>query len=64
VQPEALAVHAGDNVADATPTVEPTVKQAQLGLGRWHERESDGGAEEAGAVIGHEESLRLTKHRR
>jgi hypothetical protein len=38
---------------DTAPTVEPLVQQPQLGLGRRHEREADGGAEEAGALVGH-----------
>jgi hypothetical protein len=46
VQPEALAVHTGDHVADAAPRVEPSVEQSQLGLAGRHEREADGGAEE------------------
>ena len=47
----ALAVHPDDDVTDAAPGVEPAVKQAQLGLHRRHEREPDGGAEEAGAGV-------------
>jgi hypothetical protein len=33
--------------------VEPSVKQSQLRLGRRHEREAEGGAEEAGSRVGH-----------
>jgi hypothetical protein len=34
------------------------VKQAQLGLGRRHEREAHGGAEELGASVGHDSWFR------
>jgi len=57
VQPVTLAVHAGDNVAHAAPAVEPAVQHAQLGLGRRHEREAHGGAEEAGALVEHAQSV-------
>jgi hypothetical protein len=40
-----------DHVADATPRVEPSVDETQLGLGRRHEHETDGGAEEAGTGV-------------
>jgi hypothetical protein len=45
----ALPRHSGDDVADAALCVEPAMDYAQLGLGRRHEREADGGGEEAGA---------------
>jgi hypothetical protein len=37
----ALASHAGDDMADPGPRVEPLVEEPQLGLARWHEREFD-----------------------
>jgi hypothetical protein len=45
----ALALHAGDDVADPAPRIEAAVQELQLGLARRHEREADGGAKEAGA---------------
>ena len=47
----ALACHAGDDVADAGPRVEPAVAKAQLGLKRFKVGEAEGGAEEAGAGV-------------
>jgi len=53
LQIPALPRHAHDDVTDRTPRVEPLVKELQLGRGRRYEREPDGGAEEAGALVGH-----------
>jgi hypothetical protein len=51
VQPVPVSVHSRDHVANAAPGVEALVQHTQLRLGRRHEREADGGAEEAAARI-------------
>jgi len=43
----ALSRHAGDDVADAGPGVEPAVKEAQLGLARFKREEAEGDVQEA-----------------
>jgi len=52
-----LPRHSGDDVADTGTCVHPATQQPQLRLARRQEREPDGGAEEAGAVIEHVESV-------
>jgi hypothetical protein len=53
----ALPRHAGDDVADTGPRVEPAVKQAQLRLAGFQREEAESGAEKPGALIEHGESL-------
>jgi hypothetical protein len=51
LQVPALARHAANDVADAAPRVEPAVDELKLRLGRRHERQADGGAEEGTASV-------------
>ena len=51
------AMEAHGEQSDAAPRVEPPMEQPQLRLVRRHQREPDGGAEEAGATVDSRHSM-------
>ena len=48
-----LPRHACHDVGDPTPRIEAVMQQPKLRLARLKGKEAEGGAEEAGAVVGH-----------
>jgi hypothetical protein len=59
-----LPLHSDDDMADASPVVEPGVQRAQRRRPRWELDEPEGGGEEGAAAVSREDIATRSPHPR